>query len=92
MATPTSEVYWSVDQGPKTLSLVLDTVSVVFPPNNTYHTIELFVKSTTERANRWKPAVGPSTRVVLTGIESDGKLAPWIPSDVNVLVYGDSIT
>lgn len=96
MVSPVSEVYWSVDQGPKTLSLVLDTVSVTIPPNNTantvpYHTIELFVKSTTERANRWK-ATGPSTRVILTGIESDGVLAPWVPSDLNVLIYGDSIT
>ena len=58
-----------------------------------YHTVELFVKSTTERANRWK-ATGPSTRVVLTGIEvaADGELAPWVPLDVNVLIYGDSIT
>jgi hypothetical protein len=90
------KVYWTVDQGPKTLSLVLPTVSVAIPVNNThgdvpYHTVELFVKSTTERANRWA-ATGPSTRVILTGIETDGKLAPWIPSDVNVLVYGDSIT
>jgi hypothetical protein len=57
MVTPASEVYWTVDNGPKTLSLVTDTVSVVIPPNNTaipYHTVELFVKSTTERANRWK--------------------------------------
>ena len=27
-----------------------------------------------------------------TGIESDGVLAPWVPSDLNVLIYGDSIT
>jgi lysophospholipase L1-like esterase len=104
MVSPISEVYWSVDQGPKTLSLVLDTVTVTIPPNNTattvppttrvfvpYHTVELFVKSTTERANRWK-AEGPSTRVILTGIECDGLLAPWLPQDVNILVYGDSIT
>jgi lysophospholipase L1-like esterase len=91
-----SEVYWKVDNGPMTLSLVLDTVSVVFPPNNTastipYHTVELVVKSTTEGANRWS-ASGNSTRVILTGIETDGALAPWVPSDVNVLIYGDSIT
>lgn len=96
MVTPASEVYWTVDNGPKTLSLVMDTVSVVIPSNNTantvpYHTIELFVKSTTERANRWK-ATGNGTRIMLTGIETDGKLAPWVPSDINVLVYGDSIT
>ena len=96
MVTPTSEVYWTVDQGPKTLALVENSVSVSIPPNNTattvpYHTVELFVKSTTERANRWQ-AAGPSTRIVLTGIETDGKLAPWVPLDVNILIYGDSIT
>jgi len=96
MVTPISEIYWTVDQGPKTLSLVMDSVSVVIPPNNTahtvpYHTIELFVKSTTERANRWS-ATGKSTRIILTGIETDGLLAPWVPQDVNVLIYGDSIT
>ena len=40
MATPASEVYWRVDNGPMTPSLVLDTVSVAIPPNNTklpYH-------------------------------------------------------
>ena len=75
---------------------MLDSVSVRFPRNNTastvpFHTVELFVKSTTERANRWS-ASGNSTRVILTGIETDGELAPWLPSDVNVLLYGDSIT
>jgi len=96
MVSPISEIYWTVDQGPKTPSLVLDKVTVTFPPNNTaatvpYHSIELFVKSTTERANRWA-AGGSSTRVVLTGIECDGNLDQWLPVDVNVLVYGDSIT
>lgn len=96
MATPASEVYWRVDNGPSTLSLVMESVSVAIPPNNTagtvpFHTVELFVKSTTERANRWL-ATGTSTRVILTGIECDGTLAPWIPSDVNLLIYGDSIT
>jgi len=96
MVTPLSEVYWRVDNGPMTLSLVLETVAVAFPPNNThgdipFHTVELLVKSTTQTANRWS-ASGNSTRVIITGIESDGQLAPWIPSDVNVLIYGDSIT
>lgn len=96
MVTPVSMVYWRVDNGPMTLTLVLDTVSVVIPTNNTkgavpYHTVELFVKSTTESKNRWR-AAGDSTRVILTGLETDGELAPWIPSDVNILIYGDSIT
>ena len=29
---------------------------------------------------------------MLTGLETDGLLAPWLPSDANVLIYGDSIT
>ena len=97
MANPASEVYWTVDNGPKTPSLVLPTVSVQIPPNNTnaqsipYHSVELFVKSTTERAQRWS-ASGGQTRVNVTGIETDGVLASWVPSDVNVLIYGDSIT
>lgn len=96
MVTPTSEIYWRVDNGPRTLSLVLDTVSIEIPQNNThgdfpYHTVELLVKSTTERANRWS-STGNSTRITLTGIETDGTLAPWVPSDVNILIYGDSIT
>lgn len=96
MASPPSQVYIKVDNGPATHSLVLDQVTATLPPNNTaipYHTVELFVKSTTERANRWA-AAGASTRIVLTGVTVDaGKgLLPWLPTDVNVLVYGDSIT
>jgi len=95
MVAPASEVYWTVDNGPRTLSLVQDTVAIAIPPNNTagipYHSVELFVKSTTERANRWS-ADGDSTRIILTGVETDGELAPWIPSDANLLIFGDSIT
>ena len=96
MCSSISEVYWRVDNGPATHSLVLPSVSVAIPPNNTlgdvpYHNVELFVKSTTEGCNRWS-ATGTSTRVILTGIVTDGKLAQWFPSDANVLIYGDSIT
>eukprot|EP00947_MAST-08B_sp_MAST-8B-sp1_P002103 g2103.t1 len=96
MVSPASEVYWKVDNGPAQHSLVLPTVSVSIPANNThgdvpYHTVELFVKSTTESKQRWA-ATGQTTRVILTGITTDAQLAPWIPSDVNILVYGDSIT
>jgi lysophospholipase L1-like esterase len=96
MVTPASEVYWKIDNGPLTHSLVLPILSVDIPVNNThgdvpYHSAELFVKSTTETANRWS-ATGASTRIILTGIVTDGVLAPWIPSNLNVLIYGDSIT
>ena len=98
MATPASQVYWSVDSGPATLSLVMERVAVAAPANNSnlpFHSVELFVKSTTEAQNRWAAAGAPnSTRVVLTGVETEdgGALAAWLPADVNVLVYGDSIT
>lgn len=95
MVTPASEVYWSVDNGPRTLSVVQDSVAITVPSNNTagipYHSVELFIKSTTERASRWA-ATGDSTRVILAGVETDGELAPWIPSDANLLIFGDSIT
>jgi lysophospholipase L1-like esterase len=96
MVSPPSEVYWRVDNGPMTPSLVLPSVSVTLPPNNTFgdvpfHTVELLIKSTTERANRWTPTEN-STRVILTGIHTDGVLSPWMASDWSVLIYGDSIT
>ena len=96
MASPASEVYWTVDNGPRGHSLVLGSVAVAIPPNNThgdikFHTVELFVKSTTERANRWS-AAGTSTRIILTGVETDGSLYPVVPNDVNILIFGDSIT
>ena len=96
MVSPASQVYLRVDNGPATHSLVLPVVNVSIPPNNTngdvpYHSCELFVKSTTETASRWS-ATGPSTRVVLTGITTDGLLAPWVPSSANLLIFGDSIT
>ena len=89
MVTPTSEVYWRVDNGPATHSLVLSSVNVTIPANNTrgdvpYHSCELFVKSTTETANRWS-AQGASTRVVLTGIVTDGLLAQWFPASANIV-------
>lgn len=91
MASPPSQIYWTVDNGPKTRSPVLDVVSVAIPNVFPYHTVELFIKSTTERAERWSATTG-ETRIILTNIETDGVLASWIPSDVNILIYGDSIT
>ena len=96
MVAPASQVYWRVDNGPATSSLILPVVTAAIPPNNThgdvpYHTIELFVKSTTETANRWS-ATGLSSRIVLTSISTDGQTAQWLPADANVLIYGDSIT
>lgn len=96
MVTPASQLYWRVDNGPLTATIVQPVVSVAIPVNLTkgdvpYHTLEVFVKSMTETANRWSAGV-PSTRVVFTGLVSDGELVMYIPNTVNVLIYGDSIT
>ena len=98
MVTPVSQVYARIDEGPLLHYLVQPSLVLAVPANNThgdvpYHTLELRVKSTTERAARWA-AAGPSTRVVLTSLtlEAGGALAPWLPSGVNLLVYGDSIS
>lgn len=96
MVTPASQLYWRVDNGPLTATIVLPVVSVSIPVNLTrgdvpYHTLEVFVKSMTETANRWSAGV-PSTRVVFTGLVCDGALVPFLSSTVNVLIYGDSIT
>ena len=56
MVTPTSEVYWRVDNGPLTLSLVLDTVSVAIPPNNTglpYHRYHRHARKIHYRSSYW---------------------------------------
>ena len=96
MVSPQSQLYWQVDNGPLTPALVAPVVTVAIPPNNTHgdvpwHTLTVIVKSTTETANRGA-APGPSTRVIFPGLVVDGAAAPWLPSGVNVLIYGDSIT
>ena len=98
MVSPVSQVYTRIDNGPLLPTPVGAAISLAVPANLTHgdvpwHTLELLVKSTTERANRWTQGV-PSTRVVLTGLTLDGgaAVAPWLPSSVNVLIYGDSIT
>jgi hypothetical protein len=97
MVSPPSQLLITVDNGaPQQVSLTEANVAVAIPANNThgdvpFHSLEVFVKSTTERANRWAAGV-PSTRVVLTGVVTDGPLAAWLPAPARVLVYGDSIT
>ncbi len=97
MVSPPSQLLITVDNGaPQQVSLTSASIAVAIPANNThgdvpYHSLEVFVKSTTERANRWLAGV-PSTRVVLTGLVTDGPLAAWLPAPARVLVYGDSIT
>ena len=98
MVTPISQIYTAIDNGPVQQWLVSPTISLAVPANLTHgdvpwHTLEVMVKSTTERANRWNPAA-PSTRVVFTGLTlaAGGAVAAWLPKDANLLIYGDSIT
>ena len=96
MVTPASQIYARIDNGALThyevnvSSITLSIQSEL--ANLPYHTLEVIVKSSTERANRW--LAGPSTRIVFTGLELDvnAKLSTWIPAPKNVLIYGDSIT
>lgn len=96
MVSPPSQLYYRVDQGGLTPFTIAPVVPVYVPINNThgdvpFHTLEVIVKSMTERANRWAVGV-PSTRVVFTGLVTDGELLSWIPAPLNLLIYGDSIT
>ena len=96
MVSPPSQLYYRVDQGPLTLFTIAPVVQVNIPVNNThgdvpYHTLEVIVKSMTETANRWAVGV-PSTRVIFTGLVTDGNLGEWLQAPLNLLIYGDSIT
>lgn len=98
MVSPPSQLYYAVDNGPMTPFTILPAVNVSVPANLThgdvpYHYLLVFVKSMTERAARWA-ASGNTTRVVFTGLqlEAGATLAPTVSSDMNILIYGDSIT
>lgn len=92
MVNPPSQLYWRIDNGPRTGALVAPTLVLPVPANTSvgdvpWHTLEVLVKSTTETANRWATGVD-STRVIFTGLVLSGQVAPWLPSNVNVLIYG----
>ena len=98
MVSPVSQIYTAIDNAPVQQWLVAPSIALAVPTNLTHgdvpwHTLEVMVKSTTERANRWNPAA-PSTRVVFTGLTlpAGGAVAAWLPKDANLLIYGDSIT
>ena len=96
MAPTPSQLYVQVDNGPLVNVLIAPVVTVTIPTNNTHgdvpwHTLTVIIKSTTEGANRWQ-ATGASTRVNFTGLVIDGDVTAWIPSTLNILIYGDSIT
>jgi hypothetical protein len=92
MVVPASQLYWRVDNGPLTPTTISSVIPItIFLTDVPYHTLEVMVKSTTERANRWFTGVN-STRVIFTGLITDGELVPFLGPTLNVLIYGDSIT
>lgn len=99
-APPCAQIYTRIDNGPLVptpvpASLALTVAANLSHGDVPWHTLELLVKSTTERANRWAQGPGvASTRVVLTGLTlaPGGSVAPWIPLSSNLLLYGDSIS
>jgi lysophospholipase L1-like esterase len=101
MASPASELWWRVDDGPLTQANVAATVSVTIPPATTsnadvpYHLLEVIVKSTTETANRWNSvASATGTAVIFQGLTlaaAAALVAPGVAAK-NLLIYGDSIT
>lgn len=100
MVTPQSQIWWQVDDGPLTAAtLSASTVTVSIPATDSgqsdvpYHTLMVFVKSTTETANRWNVGVN-STQVRFTGLTlaAGAAVAAVRVAPYNILVYGDSIT
>ena len=97
MVTPASQLYWKVDNGPLTPTTISSVIPVTILLNVSatvpYHTLEVMVKSTTERANRWFTGPGVnSTRIIFTGLVTDGDIVPFLGPTLNVLIYGDSIS
>ncbi len=99
MVSPPSQIWWRVDNGPATQADVAAAVPLNIPPitsgnaDTPYHALEVTVKSTTERANRWlRP--GNSTGVVFCGLVLDAGAAALasLPAPRSIIVYGDSIT
>lgn len=100
MVTPQSEIYWRMDRyGPWTsVTLSSGTVTLSFPSDtSTYpqHFLEVYVKSTTETANRFQN-VGqdPGTAVILTSMTLSTGASVSLPAVARrkILVFGDSIT
>lgn len=98
MVYPASQLYARVDNSGLFPFTIAPIVTINVPKSLTtdvpYHYLEILVKSTTETRNRWFQAGVPSTRIVFNGLilEAGATVALAIPSDLNILVYGDSIT
>ena len=100
MVSPASQIWVKCDNGPWTqATLSAGTLAVTIPAASAgnsdipYHLLEVFVKSTTETANRWNTGAN-STQVRLTGLT----LAPGAAilatqtAPRRLLIYGDCIT
>lgn len=98
MASPASQIWWRIDNGPWTQSTLAATIACTIPaitagnPDVPYHLLEVIVKSMTETQNRW--TAGTSTRVIFTGIglATGAAVATPLAAPLNLLIYGDSIT
>ena len=98
MASPASQIWWRIDNGPWTQATLAATIACTVPAATAgnadlpYHLLEVVVKSMTELQNRWN--VGTSTRIVFTGLTLAGGAAVAAPlaAPLNLLIYGDSIT
>jgi hypothetical protein len=98
MASPASQIWWRIDNGPWTQATLAATIACTVPAITAgnsdvpYHRLEVVVKSMTELQNRWN--AGTSTRVVFTGLTlaSGANVAAPLSAPLNLLIYGDSIT
>ena len=98
MVAPPTQLYWRIDNSQPTRAEIAEAIELTIPPNNThgdvpYHYLEVVIKSMTLDANRWLSS-GNSTRVIFKGLLLDpsATIAAAIPSPLNILIFGDSIT
>ncbi|MGI3777961.1 MAG: hypothetical protein ACRYGC_11785 [Janthinobacterium lividum] len=95
-AAPLSEVECRVDGvGSWTVAAVAASVSCPVPAQTAsapFHSLELVVKSTSERVNRWD-AAAPGSAVVFTGLSlaSGARVVAPAAAPCDVLFYGDSV-
>lgn len=98
MASPATQIWWRIDNGPWTQATLAASIACTVPAATAgnadvpYHLLEVVVKAMTETQNRWN--AGTSTRLVFTGIGLAAGAAVLAPltAPLRVLAYGDSIT
>ena len=93
MVAPASQLYYAIDNGPRTPFVVGPSIPVAVPANLThgdvpYHLLTVSVKSMTETSARWA-AAGATTRVVFTGLELEAgaTTAAIVDNTQNILIY-----